>query len=75
MFLKPTVSFASTNLFKVNNRDELKKAIQFYAKENIQFEIDEYLSGKLMKFDAVMIGNEAKFFSPMENLFGLATVF
>lgn len=34
MFLKPTGDFASTDLFKVNNRDELKNAVQFYAKSN-----------------------------------------
>ena len=72
MFLKPTVSFACNDVFKANDRNELKKAIEFYISKDIQFEIDEYLSGKLMKFDTIIIGNEIKFFSPMENLSDLA---
>ena len=74
MFLKPTGDFASTKLFKVNDRKELKAAIESYTNENIQFEIDELLTGTLMEIDSVIINNDVKFFCAAENLHDFAKV-
>lgn len=74
MFLKPIGDFASSNLFKVHNKEELDNAIRSYIKSETRFEIDEFLQGTLMEIDAVIINNEIKFFCLAENLHDFAKV-
>jgi D-alanine-D-alanine ligase-like ATP-grasp enzyme len=62
MYTKPTQYMSSLGHFKINNQDDLRKAIKSYVDTNFVFEIDEFLTGTLVGMDCIIINNEIKFF-------------
>ena len=70
IFSKPGVSVSAKNTFEIFNREDLKQAIEFYKNKNIEFELDEYLSGTLCETDCLLIKEEIKFFCCWKNMRG-----
>ena len=62
MFIKPTESDGSKGTKKINNKKELKKILQEIKKDNIEYEIDEFVSDTLLSCDAIIIKGKIVYF-------------
>ena len=62
MFIKPTEDFCSKGTKKINNRFELEKILEEISKNDIEYEIDEYISDTILSCDAIIINSKIVYF-------------
>ena len=62
MFIKPTELFGSTGTKKINNKKELKKILQKILKDDMDYEMDEYVSDTIVSCDAIIIKGKIVYF-------------
>ena len=62
MFLKPTELYGSKGTTRINSKKELKKNLEEILKDDIEYEIDEYVSETVMNCDCVVIEGKIVYF-------------
>ena len=62
MFIKPTQLYASIGTKKINSKKELKKVLEEILKDDIEYEMDEYVSETIMNCDCVVIEGKIVYF-------------
>ena len=62
MFIKPTELFGSRGTKKINNKKELKKILEEILKDNIEYEMDEFVSDTIMNCEVIIIEGKIVYF-------------
>ena len=62
MFIKPSESFGSNGTKKITNKKELKKSLKEIKEDEIEYEIDEFVSNTILSCDAVIINKKIRYF-------------
>ena len=62
MFLKPTEAGGSRGTKKIKNEKELKKILKNISRDNIEYEIDEYIGDNVINCEVIVIKGEIVYF-------------